>query len=129
MEDSRLWDGLPDEQAQQLLKWGLDQVKKVLPQITEMSDDEAETWLDDQTAVVAQMMTQIKTITPELPKLDADSFKEQIMSLYEKLQDLTGSVMTEVDLDWLIFDHDQWDASEAFRQLLHMLGFEEEEEK
>lgn len=128
MEDSRLWDGLPDEQAQQLLKWGLDQVKKVVPQISEMEEDEAESWLDEQTAVVADMMTQIKEITPDLPKLDADSFKEQILSLYEKLQTMTGNVIDELDLDWLTFDHDQWDAAEAFRQLLHMLGFEEEDD-
>ena len=127
MEDSRLWDGLPDEQAQQLLKWGLDQVKKVLPKLGDMDDGEAETWLDEQTAVVAQMMTQITTLTPDLPELDVDAFKEQIKSLYEKLQELTGNVIDEIDLDWLTFDHDQWDASEAFQQLLHMLGFEEEE--
>jgi hypothetical protein len=124
MDDSRLWDGLDDEQAAQLLKWGIDQIKRLLPQATSLSDAEAEAWLEEQITAVGNMMTKVKGLTPELSHLDASSLKNQLSGLLENLQQLTGETMRGQEQNWLKLDWKKWDAAETFRQLLKMLGFE-----
>lgn len=124
MDDSRLWDGLDDEQAAQLLKWGIDQIKRLLPQAASLSDAEAEAWLEEQITAVGNMMTKVKGLTPELSRLDASSLKNQLGGLLENLQQLTGETMRGQAQNWLKLDWKKWDAAETFRQLLKMLGFE-----
>lgn len=124
LDDSRLWDGLPDDQAQQLLKWGVDQIKRLLPQVSDMSDEEAEAWLDDQITAVAKMMTEIKMLTPELGNLDVGSLQSQLRGLLDNLQAVTGEAISERSLNRLTRNYTRWDAAELFQQLLQMLGFE-----
>lgn len=124
MDDSRLWDGLDDEQAEQLLKWGVDQMKRLLPQGANLSEDEAEAWLDKQVTAVGKMMTEVKELTPKLATLDATSLQERVGKLFDNLQALTGEVSKGREQNWLKWDWAKWDAREAFRQLLLMLGFD-----
>ena len=124
MDDSRLWDGLNDEQAGQLLKWGVAQMKRLLPQGVNLSEDEVEAWLDKQVTAVGNMMTEVKAITPELAKLDAASLKNRVNGLLDNLQTLTGEAVKGREQNWLRMEWTKWDATEAFRQLLLMLGFD-----
>ncbi|MCA9996676.1 MAG: hypothetical protein KDE56_13045 [Anaerolineales bacterium] len=124
MDDSRLWDGLNDEQAGQLLKWGVAQMKRLLPQGVDLSEDEVEAWLDKQVTAVGKMMTEVKELTPELSKLDATSLQNRVSSLLDNLQALTGEAAREHQQNWLKMEWAKWDATEAFRQLLLMLGFD-----
>ncbi|MCA9967517.1 MAG: hypothetical protein KC423_24880 [Anaerolineales bacterium] len=124
MDDSRLWDGLNDEQAGQLLKWGVAQMKRLLPQGVNLSEDEVEAWLDKQVTAVGNMMTEVKELTPELAKLDAASLKNRVNGLLDNLQTLTGEAVKGREQNWLRMEWTKWDATEAFRQLLLMLGFD-----
>lgn len=128
MDNSRLWDGLNDEQAGQLLKWGVDQMKHLVPQGVKLPDDEVEAWLDRQVTAVGKMMVEVKELTPNLATMDIDNLKERVSKLFDSLQALTGEVAKGREQNWLRWDWAKWDATEAFRQLLLMLGFELDKE-
>jgi hypothetical protein len=88
MENSSLRDGLTDEQAQQLLDWGLALIRQTAVRTANLPDDDAEPVLEEVTTAVSQVMKQINRLVDGAGTMDENEFEERWQQLTAALPQL-----------------------------------------
>lgn len=88
LENSSLRDALDDEQARQLLEWGLAAIAGEVERTLPLSDEQALPRLEESAGIVRRIMRQINDLLDSLPEMsDVDSWSE-LLQLGERLRRL-----------------------------------------
>lgn len=138
MEDSSLRSYLTDEQAQQLLEWGLAQVEQAAARTASLPDDDAMPVLEERVAAVRSTMQLVNRIVGAIGEAagEVDPVEDQMTRLLKNLHWLTGRPPTMAHLMRVVkFKRKvpELDSDSAFQLLMDLIRVqpapaEEEEE-
>lgn len=126
-ENSSLRDALTDEQATELLNWGLAQLDPVVAQTLALDDAAAEPLLTAQADQVRQVMHQVNSLVTLLPDPAAEMAKvwQQVLLFGQLLRRLpptpAGAEQTTAALFQLVQDRTSLGQADIFRQLMQLL--------
>ncbi len=91
LENSSLRDALDDEQAQQMLDWGLAVIAGEVERTLKLSDEQALPRLEGSASIVRKIMGQVNDLVDTLPEMsDTDSWHELLL-LTERLRRLQAT--------------------------------------
>ncbi|HEX6383350.1 MAG TPA: hypothetical protein VF177_01650 [Anaerolineae bacterium] len=126
MEDSTLRSHLGDEQAQQLLNWGLAQVEQAAVRTANLPDDDAMPVLEEKVAAVRSVMQLVNRIvgTVEETAGEGDVVDDQMTRLLKNLHWLTGQPTTMahmVHVGKFNRQRPQMDSDSAFHRLMDLI--------
>ena len=137
MEDSSLRSYLTDEQAQQLLEWGLAHVEPAAARTANLPDDDAMPVLEEKVAAVRSVMHLVNRLVGTAGETaEGDVVDDQMTRLLKNLHWLTGQPTTMAHLVRVgKFNHKrpELDSDSAFQHLIDLIrvkpaAAEEEEE-
>ena len=124
ISDSSLRDALTDDEAQQLLDWGLAQLRRELRHAAALPSPEARSQLEAQVGAVRQVMRQANRMVRGLPGATKGERREHLLHFLEGLRDAGArSVQAEalIDLEKTIMDQETTDSEVVFRHLLGVM--------
>lgn len=133
VSDSSLRDGLTDEQASQLLDWGLDQLRREVQRASALPPDEVRSHLETQVAAIRQVMRRANRMVDDLAGATQDTRREHLLRFLEGLHD-TGEALQMEELTALerrVLDEEAPDNEAVFGHLMSVMrtaATEEEEE-
>lgn len=123
-ENSSLRDNLVDEQANQLLNWGLARLEKTVDQTLEQADEAAEPMLETDSEVVRQAMKKINDLSVLLPQLEEGEAWAQLLALVENLygvsRDPAGEEDKVIHLEQLINNRQTLSQDQIFEHLMEI---------
>lgn len=123
-ENSSLRDNLVDDQATQLLNWGLARLEKTVEQTLEQADEQAEPTLESDSEVVRQAMKKINDLSVSLPQMDEGEAWAQLLALVEKLYEVSRDPAGEEDkvihLEQLINNRQTLTQTQIFEYLMEI---------
>lgn len=126
-ENSSLRDALTDEQATELLNWGLAQLDPVVAQTLALDDAAAEPLLAAQADLVRQLMHQVNRLVTLLPDPAAEMAEvwQQLLLFSQLLRRQrptpAGAEQTTAALFQLVQDRTSLSQADIFRQLMQLL--------
>ncbi len=124
--DSRLRDGLTDEQATVLLDWALRQVEEGSYATAVMPDDEAEPYMDELVTAVSRTTRRANRLIAHLSQLDEGEAAYQVDQFLTNLGALTA-VPATARAKLLSPERKLWDKTAVFHTITRILQHEEEE--
>ena len=96
LDNAQLRDALNDEQARQVIDWGLGRLG--LAAIAAGDAPEADRYMDEQAQAISRILRQVNGLTPTLAYLVEDDMAEELLeSFMSSLAELTGYELTG---DW-----------------------------
>lgn len=123
-ENSSLRDNLVDEQANQLLNWGLTRLEKTVEQTLEQPDEQAEPTLESDSDAVRQAMKKINDLSLSLPQIDDGQAWTQLLALVENLyqvsRDPAGEEDKVIHLEQLINNRQTLSQAQIFAYLMEI---------
>jgi hypothetical protein len=126
--DGRLRDSLPDEQASQLLDWAVRYVKSELTITVDLTDEDAEGYLDALVTAVRRFLIHLNYLIPNLPRLDETETAIKVNHFLTSLHELTGRDMSRAQFDLSGPKRQSWNEIQTFQQIMNILTSEPEEE-
>lgn len=134
VSDSSLRDGLTDEQARQLLQWGLAQLRREAQRAAALPADEVRSHLEKQVAAIRQVMRRASRMVDGLAGVTEEARREHLLRFLEGLRD-TGDEVLQVEelaaLERRVLDQEAPDSEAVFGHLMSVMRAvapEEEEE-
>lgn len=130
-EDTRLRDALDDEQAQQLLGWGLRELQRAASRVVALPATEAAPQLEEQAASVREVIARVNQFVQSYTQWSEGQRREQVARLVEwlcrgRVSDLQiGDIMA---LEKIAAAGDTLSPQELFASLLAAVTGREEEE-
>lgn len=124
--DTRLRDGLTDDQATVLLDWALNQVEERSFATAVMPDDKAETFMDALVTAVSRTTRRANQLIAHLPQFDEAEAAYQVDQFLIGLVELT-TVPANARSDLLSSERKLWDKTAVFHHVIRILANEEEE--
>lgn len=126
MEDSSLRSYLTDEQAQQLLEWGLAHVEQAATRTANLPDDDAMPVLEEKVAAVRSVMQLVNRLVGTAGETAGEDevVNDQMTRLLKNLHWLTGQPTTMAHLVHLgKFNHKrpELDSNSAFQRLIDLI--------
>lgn len=130
MEDSSLRSHLTDDQAQQLMDWGLAQVEETAVRTADLSDDEAAPRLEETVTAVRGVMQMVNRMVGTQTAAAGDgtaataTVEERMRRLIDNLCALTGQEAGFAYLKQAAQVKQQWpqmDRESAFSQLMDLI--------
>ena len=104
-EDSSLRDNLSDDQAQQLLDWGLRAVEETAVQTAELSEEDAAPILEEKVTAVRRVMKMANELMGSLDQPVDEVIDDQMIRLLKNLRWLTGEPLTRTqEQEWAAFN-------------------------
>lgn len=88
MENSSLRDEMNDEQAQRVLDWGKEHLKKIVNETADLTDTDAENILEAQTERVSGIIKQVNQLTRAINNKDQQELADNYEALTRKLADI-----------------------------------------
>jgi hypothetical protein len=125
-ENSSLRDELNDEQAQRLLDWGSDYLKKVANETAELADNDAENILDAQTEKVTGLMRQVNRLTKAVTNGDDQEVMEHLKALQGNLDGLLDAAGDSTTNAAQLLALPEAEGDQVFEALMTLLDGEEE---
>ena len=124
--DTRLREGLTDDQATVLLDWALNQVEERSYATAVMLDAEAETFLDALVTAVSRTTRRANQLIAHLARLVEEDAAYQVDQFLECLGAFTA-VPTNARAELLSPERNLWDKTAVFHHITRILANEEEE--
>jgi hypothetical protein len=124
--DTRLRDGLTDDQATILLDWALNQIETRSYATAVMPDGEAETFMDALVTAVSHTTRRANQLIAHLPQLDEAEAAYQVDQFLASLVELTA-VPANAQSNLLSSERNLWDKTAVFHHITRILANEEEE--
>ena len=126
MENSSLRDNLPDEQAGQLLDWGLAQLKQTAVNTSRLPEEDAQPLLEKDATAVRLIMQGVNDLIGSVGQpLEFDIIDDTMTRLLKNLRWLTGQKLTPEQLQSVkSFDlaREAEDRDAAFAHLMSLLS-------
>lgn len=85
LENSSLRDNMDDDQAQQLLDWGLAHTKAKVEQTITLPEEEAVPEIEKQVSAVSRVMHHLNKLVQQLPKASEAEVQQELQTLTEEL--------------------------------------------
>jgi hypothetical protein len=127
MENSSLRDELTDDQAQRLLDWGNDHLKKVAAETAGLGDEDADNILEAQTERVSGVMRQVNRVVETVNRGERQEAEDHLKALLENLDSLQNkTVESEADVEQLVAAP-EIDNQQLFEKLMALIDDGEEE--
>jgi hypothetical protein len=117
---------LNDEQAQRLLDWGSDYLKKVANETAELADNDAENILDAQTEKVTGLMRQVNRLTKAVTNGDDQEVMEHLKALQGNLDGLLDAAGDSTTNAAQLLALPEAEGDQVFEALMTLLDGEEE---
>jgi squalene cyclase len=125
LDNSSLRDALDDDQAQQLLDWGLAAIAGEVERTLNLSDERALPRLEDSAGLVRQIMRQVNDLVDNLPQLSETDSWTELLLLSERLRRLQSTpeekLGTARETIALGRTREQLDRDAVFTHLMNML--------
>lgn len=122
--DSRLRDMLTDEQAEQLLGWGTNQVEAAVARTQELAEGDAVPQIEARTDAVRNVVRLVNEIVSQLPEATQARSREYMGHLVDALCEVDARTVHIDDmlaLEKLVARREELDPSEIFRRLLAII--------
>lgn len=129
-EDSRLRDALDDEQAQQLLGWGMRELQRAARRVVALPAAEAAPRLEEQAATLREVIARVNQFVQGYTEWSEGQRREQIARLVEWLcRGRAGELQIGdiVQLEKIAVTSDALSPQELFSSLLSVVTGREEE--
>lgn len=130
-EDSRLRDALDDEQAQQLLGWGMRELQRAARRVVALPATEAAPQLEEQAATLREVIARVNRFVQGYAQWSEGQRREQMAGLVEWLcRRPTGELQVGdiMQLERIAVTSDSLSPQELFSSLLSVVNSREEEE-
>jgi hypothetical protein len=128
--DSNLRDALTDEQANELLGWGLARLEREVERTLDLPEDDAlpvlEAFIDD----VRDVMLRTNRAVEELPQGSKARSQEHLLRLVDSLCEVDSRsvhVNDMIALEELVLAREELDSDKVFQRLMSVIRQEEEE--
>lgn len=124
VSDSSLRDALTDDEAQQLLDWGLAQLRREVRRTAALPPPEARSQLEAQAGAVRQVMRQANRMVRGLPEATKGERREHLLRFLEGLRDAGARSMQAealIDLQKTILNQETTDSEALFGQLMGLM--------
>lgn len=124
VSDSSLRDALADDEAQQLLDWGLAQLRREVQRAAALPSPEARSQLETQVGAVRQVMRQANRMVRGLSGTTQGERREHLLRFLEGLRDAGArSIQVDalIDLEKTILDQETTDSEAVFRHLMGVM--------
>lgn len=122
--DSRLRDSLTDEQAEQLLAWGIAQVEEEVARTAQLPEGDARPVIEAQTDAVHRILHLVNQIVAQLPEATQAGSQEYMGQLVDALCEVdsrTVHINDMLALEKLVARREELTGSEIFEQLLAII--------
>ena len=121
MESSSWRTNLDDTQAQQLMNWARDYVNKTVVDTAVLSDDDAETVIDDAVTAVLRVMRHINNLTRLLSQLDEETSRQQLQNFSDDGEIVLLSPLSPGDIDQILHQRQSWQPVDTFAALYQII--------
>lgn len=130
-EDTRLRDALDDEQAQQLLGWGVRELQRAATRVVALPEVDAAPQLEEQAASLREVIARVNQFVQGYGEWSAGQRREQIARLVDGLCRVRSAGLQLADilqLETLAAAGDALSPQEFFAALLAIVSGRDEEE-
>ena len=123
-EDSRLRDSVTDEQAEQLLAWGIAHVEEEVTRTAQLPEGDATPVIEAQTDAVRSVLHLVNQIVSQLPEATQAGSREYMGQLVDALCEVdsrTVHINDMLALEKLVARREELAGSEIFEKLLAII--------
>lgn len=124
VSDSSLRDALTDDEAQQMLDWGLAQLRREVRRAAALPSPEARARLESQVGAVRQVMRRANRIVQEQPGATEGERRQHLLRFLEGLRDAGAQTIQMdalIDLQKTILAQETTDSEAVFRHLMGVM--------
>lgn len=129
LENSTLRDALTDEQGQQLLDWGLAQVKQAVADTLSVADSEIEAVLEEQTAAIGRIMRVVNQLIDGMATTTDEEWPALWQQLSHGLEQWRGHGLQAAVMEKRVAGRSSLDNAGLFTYLMTLIQTSPDEEE